>query len=76
MSLPGITVTRRKEQLSKRLRPKSEAAPWVIAEVKKLEARIAELEAFAQQCADMSGGMVSGNWLSLHAKEALEKAKL
>lgn len=34
-----------KKFLSQRIRPDSEAAPWVIEEVKKLEARLATLEA-------------------------------
>ena len=34
-----------KTKLSERIRPDSEAAPWVIAEVKKLEERIEYMEA-------------------------------
>jgi len=34
-----------KKFLSQRIRPNSEAAPWVVEEVKKLEAHIATLEA-------------------------------
>ena len=34
-----------KKFLSQRIRPNSEAAPWVVEEVKKLEARLATLEA-------------------------------
>lgn len=34
-----------KKFLSQRIRPDSEAAPWVVEEVKKLEARLATLEA-------------------------------
>ena len=34
-----------KKFLSQKIRPNSEAAPWVVEEVKKLEARLATLEA-------------------------------
>lgn len=42
--MTNIKLTKRKKGLSDRVRPDSEAAPWVIEEIKKLETKIAAFE--------------------------------
>lgn len=66
-------------RLSDRLRPDSEAAPWVIEEVKKLEAENARLRKALQRIADGDvapssiKGYIDEAYQQIARKELLEK---